>query len=259
LTRVNQFVDFSEQRWVVRQPLAEFVFKYRDVSRADVATLKEFFEAQLGAYDTFTVEFDGIEYKDMVFDQDNFSPVEDREPNRFSLEFKLKQTRPNGWFVAPIDKAALVPTYPFATNDGSPSSFRMVVTQKPWTGGETYYTNKVDLESGTRYSYSWIQTPLRRWELNYPTIGEDEAATLENFFHAMHGRMYHFKFHDPELYLAARSDPFSWESPDPSYAPIDNCRFDMDSIEITYVQPGQWSTKIYVAEYVPSNLDGLPS
>jgi hypothetical protein len=259
LTRVNCFVDFSEQRWVVRQPLVEFIFKYRNVSRADVAALRVFFETQLGAYDTFVVEFDGITYQDMVFDQDNFSPVEEQEPNRFSLEFKLKQTRPNGWFQAPVDRVLDTPAYPFIGDPATISITHGVITQRPWTGTETYFTNKIDLESGTRYSYAWLPTPLRRWELNYPTITEADAVTIENFFQAMHGRMYHFYFHDPELFLLARKSPFSWAAPDPNYQPISNCRFDMDQIEIQYVQPGQWTTKVFVAEYVPSNFDGLPS
>lgn len=261
LTRVNQFVDFTEQRWVVRQPLMDVVFEYRNLSRADIATLKTFFETQLGAYDTFEVDFDGIAYQNMVFDQDDFSPVEDREPNRFSISFKMKQTRPNGWFEAPTDISGSVQSYPFVSSNVVTNRF--VATQRPWTGGETYYTNKVDLEVGYRYSYYWLQTPLVKYELNYPALNEAEAQTLENFFQSMHGRMYHFNFDDPDAYVAARQTPYSWMTPNPSYKQISNCRFDMDKIEITYAQPGQWATKVYIAQFIPPpspyDTQGLPT
>jgi Conserved hypothetical protein 2217 (DUF2460) len=267
LTRVNQFVDFTEQRWVTRQPLVAFVLQYKNISRADLATLKSFFDAQLGGYDnTWTMDFDGYVFNDMVFDQDDFRPVEEDEPNRFSITFKVKQTRISGWFSLPLESTSSIPTYPFIGPDGTPTSGPAVITQRPWTGGESWYTNKVSLETGAYYSYAWIQEPLMRWELNYPAITEADAAVLEKFFHQCHGRMYDFNFHDPELFLLARESPHSWASPDPGYSPVPNCRFDMDDIEIQYVQPGQWATKIYVAQFAPSlnpnstrNTQGLPT
>ena len=260
-TKVNQFVDFSEQRWVTRQPLIKLVFEYRNLSRADINTLKVFVETQLGEYDTFSVPFDGYQYDNMVFDQDDFRPIEDKEPNRFSVTLKMRQMRPNGWFNAPIDVVGSTPNYPFITGvvaTVSPITYG-VITQRPWTGGERYFTNKVDLETGYRYSYAWTQTPLQRWELNYPVITEVEADIIRNFFDAMHGRMYHFNFDDPDLYILARQSPYSWTSPDPSYESIPNCRFDSDDLDVVYVGPGQWSTKTYVAAYLASNLQGLPS
>ncbi len=238
VARVNQFADFSEQRWVTRQPLAEFVFRYRDVSRADVETLRNFFRAQKGAYDDFTLVFDGYEYQNMVFDQDVFEPVEESMPNRFSLELKLKQTRPNGWFWIPSP-----------SDDTYPHINLGVLTQRPWTNGETFHTNKIDMETGRRYSYAWIQEPIKQWALNYPVITHDEAATLLKFFHKMHGRYGTFKFDDPEEWHIARSDPFSSSNPDPLYQPHQNCRFDMDDISLEYLGPNHYATKILITEF----------
>ncbi len=239
VTRVNQFVDFSEQRWVNRQPLRRFVFQYKDISAADLATLKAFFETQKGMFDTFTVPFDGGTFENMVFEHDDFMPVEDRFPNRYSLTLRMKQTRPNGWFYT----ISGTPAYP-QINGG-------IITQRPWTKGEMFFTSKIDLESGGRYSYAWRSDPLRKWELNYPVIEQSEGYSIGLFFEQMHGRMTSFDFDDPDLYLAARRSPHSFASPDPAYQAIPNCRFDMDEFTLQYVQLNYCSCKVTIVE-VPS-------
>lgn len=239
VTRVNQFVDFTEQRWVTRQPLRKLVFAYRDVSAADTAVLRAFFETQKGMFDTFTVPFDGGTFENMVFEQDDFSPVEDKFPNRYSFTLKMKQTRPNGWFYT----SSGTPQYP--------QIYHGVITQKPWTQGERFYTAKIDLESGGRYSYAWRDEPLRKWELTYSVIELQEGYDLALFFEQMHGRMTSFNFDDPTLYLAAIQPPYSAMSPNPAYASIPNCRFDMDEFTLEYVQFNYCSCKVTVVE-VPS-------
>lgn len=247
VTRVNQFVDFTEQRWVVRQPLQSFVFKYNHVSRADTNVIREFFRTQKGMFDGFTVVFDGFEYQNMYFDQDEFMPVEeDKWPNRFTFSLKLKQARPNGWFW--ISDNPDEQDLPFIAGG--------VTTQTPWTSGETFFTSKIDLETGSRYSYNWIakegeatEEPLRRWEINYAHITHDEAVVLFVFFHQMHGRLRPFRMHDPDLYVQSRQAPFSPESPDPNYKVFPNCRFDMDEINLNYLGPNEYSTKLLIAEF----------
>lgn len=220
LTKVNQFVDFSEQRWVSRLPLAAFVFQYNNISRADMIALRDFFEIQKGSYDTFTIEFDGQLYEDMVFDQDDFAPQETK-PDRYSLSLKLKQTRPSGILLGYDGN----PVYPTIANG--------VMTQKPWTPGEAYSTNKVDLEIGIRYADYWLENPLRRFVINYPVITDEERIKIENFFHAMHGRMKTFKFVDP--------DPPNTEYP--------KCRFDMDELLVEYKGPNHNSLRVQIAEF----------
>lgn len=98
VTRVNQFVDDSEQTWTVSDALKEFELQYSQVNGYDLSLMMKFFIEQKGRYvssnltTTFSVQLFGNIDLYCVFDQDELIPViGSGETYQFTL--KIKQVR----------------------------------------------------------------------------------------------------------------------------------------------------------------------
>lgn len=92
-TGVLRFVNGSEQRWKSVTKLEPFVLEYRNLHGYDLSILREFFRSAKGAYTTdIELTINGTTYSNLALDQDDFTPTQ-TGPNKFSITFRLKQTK----------------------------------------------------------------------------------------------------------------------------------------------------------------------
>lgn len=219
-TRVVEFLDGSEQRWVEGDPLNAFALEFQNASAAEVTAVENWFASVKGAFDTtwsFT-SVDGVTYPDMALEHDEL-PLVERAAARFGFSVKMRQVAPDGDYSATAD-----PVYPALPNG--------VYTQRPFTRNTRFRTVRNDLDSGPRYArYEW-GTPKRAWICDYPVLTLAELEGRLAFFIAMRGRYRGFEFHDPEL-----DDDFA------------NCRFDTDQFVARALGAGQWAVTLPVAEF----------
>lgn len=104
----------------------------------------------------------------------------------------------------------------------------MIITQLPYTTGQSYETVIQDLETGARYSYPRIDVGLdnfptdtmSNFQVNYTSITDAEVATLLTFFRARKGRYGSFRFLDPGGNLVQYSEDFSQAYWDKSNGPV---------------------------------------
>jgi hypothetical protein len=100
ITRVNQFLDDSEQRWTVRGELLGLTLKYHGVCGYDFSLIRDFFAARLGGYvdpnlvNTFSITIDGVTYDWCCFESDAIEDVVERSET-YSFELRIKQLAPN--------------------------------------------------------------------------------------------------------------------------------------------------------------------
>lgn len=100
VTRVNQFVNDSEQRWVSRKSLFSAVLEYHSVNGYDLSLVRAFFNTMLGKASssdlthTFSINVLGTTYSYCVFDQDELA-VQEEPGNKYSFSLSLLQVRPN--------------------------------------------------------------------------------------------------------------------------------------------------------------------
>ena len=100
VVRVIQFLDDSEQRFVVRGPLFGATLEFHGLNGADLSVLREFFYEMRGGYvdaalvNTFSIKLAGITYNYCIFDTDDFAVQTDRAENS-SVSLKVMQVRPN--------------------------------------------------------------------------------------------------------------------------------------------------------------------
>jgi hypothetical protein len=92
-----------------------------------------------------------------------------------------------------------------------------LMVQRPYTATLEYQTAAADAASGRRFARTWRDSPLGRWDLQWPSITEAEAAVLEAFFVSREGRLQEFTFLDPGGNLVPASEDYaaaSWERHD---------------------------------------------
>lgn len=216
--KVVRFLDDSEQRWVSGAPLNQWALTFARLKWADVLTLKAFFENQKGAFDSsWTFGIAGSSYTSMAFDQDDFTYTE-TGPAKFSVSLKVRQTKNTG-------------TYASAVPAQYPAIQGSVIVQFPFQSSPSFLTTRNDTPAGLRYAYYWRQSPRFRWTLRYPTITDAECGTLLDFFASMSGQYSTFYFTDPETGIVHPK-----------------CRFGMDQIKWTYIQPGLNSVDVVIEE-----------
>lgn len=107
-----------------------------------------------------------------------------------------------------------------------------VIAQFPYTETQSFRTTAEDGECGQRYSRYERATPLCRWELTYSSLDATEAAALIQHFQDMGGRRGTFSFTNPRDNVAHA-----------------NCRYDMDAIEVQYLEPRKHAVKIVILEH----------
>jgi len=95
MTGTVKFLDQSEQRWKARAPLTRWELTFTGVDGYDLSLVRAFFNSMKGAFDsTWDVTIGGVLYSNCVFEQDDFSPVEQRN-NRHNLTLRFRQVRKN--------------------------------------------------------------------------------------------------------------------------------------------------------------------
>jgi hypothetical protein len=99
-TRVVQFVDDSEQRWVVRGELFAATLQYHGVNGYDFSIITAFFNSVFGGYVdpalayAFSITIDGVTYNNCVLEGDDLENVT-KVGDTYSFEMRLKQIAPN--------------------------------------------------------------------------------------------------------------------------------------------------------------------
>lgn len=213
--RVTQASNGSEQRFVVRPPLARFSLPYSNLQIADVASQQTQFNNALGKFtQQITLTLDSTTYTNLTFQQDTFESVI-RETALYNTQLTLRQTQNPTW-VPPTAPTA----YPVLSSGLS--------AMMPVTSGLRYITWTNDQEAGQHFALSsyggvfanFPTTALPYWKLDYPVMTEVDLATLENFFLACQGRYNTFAFTDPVTSIV-----------------YPNCRLDSDSFEVRYLGP----------------------
>jgi hypothetical protein len=100
VTRVNQFLDDSEQRWVTRTELLTLVLKYHGVAGYDYSLIRDFFNSMSGGYvdadliNTFSITIDNVQYDWCCFVKDEIEAVTNRA-EFYSFELSIRQLAPN--------------------------------------------------------------------------------------------------------------------------------------------------------------------
>jgi hypothetical protein len=92
---IQQWSDFTEQRWVQSAELSRFRLTIDDVDAADKATIISFFEGRKGSFDsTWDITIGGTTYSYLAFESDELSCTESTE-GLWSIQVSAIQTRKN--------------------------------------------------------------------------------------------------------------------------------------------------------------------
>lgn len=93
--RILQFGDDGEQRFRLSAPLRKFRLVYEQISAADVATVRTFFDSMKGAFDaTWDLTIAGTTYSYLAFETDALV-VTERSVNLFDIALDIRQVRKN--------------------------------------------------------------------------------------------------------------------------------------------------------------------
>ncbi len=234
VTRVTQSANGSEQRFLVRPPLARFSLPYSNIQIGDVASQQAWFNAAVGKFaEQITLTLDAKIYNFLTLQQDTFESII-RETALYSTQVALRQTQNQAW-TPPVAPTA----YPVLSSGLS--------AMMPVTSGLRYITWTNDQETGQHYALSSYGGPfsnfpaaaLPYWKLDYPVMTEVDLATIENFFLACQGRYQTFSFTDPITGIVYQ-----------------NCRLDNDSLEIRYLGPRPGGHQVSTALTVTQTFIG---
>lgn len=92
-TTVQEFTDFTEQRWKCGPTLEAFELVFEGVRLADMLTIRTFFDGRKGGFDaTWDITLAGVTYSHMVFDGDVFETTE-TAGGLYSFKLPCKQVR----------------------------------------------------------------------------------------------------------------------------------------------------------------------
>ncbi len=92
---IQEWSDFSEQRWRRSAELARIQLTFDDVATADKEAIVTFFEERKGSFDaTWDITVGGSTYSYMAFDSDELTCPEST-PGLWSLQLTAVQTRKN--------------------------------------------------------------------------------------------------------------------------------------------------------------------
>lgn len=93
--RVLQFGNDTEQRFLIGAQLARFNLQFRRISKADMNTLKGFFETMKGAFDdTWDITLNAELFSYCCFDTDEFKATENRH-GQYDVALPVRQARKN--------------------------------------------------------------------------------------------------------------------------------------------------------------------
>jgi hypothetical protein len=92
---IQQWSDFSEQRWVQSAEVARFQLTIEDVNATDKATIVTFFENRKGSFDaTWDITIGSDTYDYMAFEDDELNCTESTD-GLWSIRVAAVQTRKN--------------------------------------------------------------------------------------------------------------------------------------------------------------------
>ena len=100
VTRVHQFLDDSEQRWVTRGELLTLALQFHGVCGYDFSLIRDFFNSLAGGYvdpnlaNTFSITIDNATYDWCCFESDSIENVVNRG-EVYSFTLQIKQLAPN--------------------------------------------------------------------------------------------------------------------------------------------------------------------
>jgi hypothetical protein len=89
-TRIHTFTDGTEQRWRVGPALARLSVSHLNIVAGDVEDLEQFFDAQFGKRDDFSITVNGVTYDHMVLGQDDLKFTQSK-PLRWDCTVQMKQ------------------------------------------------------------------------------------------------------------------------------------------------------------------------
>lgn len=81
--------------------------------------------------------------------------------------------------------------------------------QLPYTSRKSFESVISDMDTGKRYTYAKLVSPLSHWDLNFSMLTDANRATIESFFNQQQGRLQPFTFLDPAGNLCQYSEDFS--------------------------------------------------
>lgn len=228
LTDIAIGLNATEQRAKKRPPLTTFTLSYSRISAADTAAMKAFFESQKGSFDsTWSFTLGSTTYAHLALEDDVFLCREE-SANRLTYSFTLKARQTQNPGQTAGSAGAAFPTL----GNGAKS-------QLPYSQMRRFAVLRNDNPIGPRYSWTWFAASLtgfptrslRGWELQYPALSDADLSTLETHFRNQWGRWSSFALTDPD---------------DGTVYP--KCRYDSDSLDITYLGPNQNAVTLRILE-----------
>jgi len=188
---IQQFRSGAEQRYAISGLLNSFSIGLSNLSWDELSSLRSFWILQKGAYDSLwniqlTDPLTKTErpYLYMAFQDDEFSYSE-QKARRFSVTLNAAQTVGETVTVDPGADFPLLATH--------------AKWQMPSTSALEFKTDRNDLEAGKRISYYAWPEPLRKWNLDFPIITDDELKAYCTHYLNQGGPVNDFHFSDPDL------------------------------------------------------------
>lgn len=223
--QVNRYRSGKEQRWAVSGLLNSFRLPYNGIKWVDLAAIRDFIITQKGAFDStwklHTLDPSSRTFRDynnLGFDSDEFSYTEN-EIGRYTTTVSASQTIG--------ETVVLVGQTVYPTINGN------VRVQLPFVTSLSYQTDRNDLDSGKRISYAAWAAPLRRWQLEYPVIDDNELKVLVDFYIGQGGPVLPFSFQDPNTGVVHA-----------------NCRYGYAPLVITRVSTGINRVSLTLEEFL---------
>jgi hypothetical protein len=213
---VIRFAAGNTQRHPLQARLEQFALRWTRLTRADRDIILNFWNLQKGAFGTFSIKIDGVNYDDCFFANDTLDMTEEEE--------KL-------WTL----QATVGQELPVKTAIGTPGPFPHLGVGVGFDLGCTlHYSYRTIVNenqlSGRRGTAVGRTAPIRTWMLPYNVLVKADVDNLENHFHAACGRWKAFAFTNPMGENIAKAT------------------YGQDELVINYTGPSTYSTNISIEE-----------
>lgn len=223
LTDITVGRNGSEQRRMARPPLIRFSLKFHSIQFSDMIAMQAHFLAAGGSFaSNITLTIFGVTYSNLSYNADQILFDRDHLSYSFSMTFEQSIPFTTAYGTAMVNSGSSGWTPPY---------------QIPYDRGYLFKTNKVTQPSGPRYAYQVYGGGIRNhptapfgiWGFKFPIATETDATVIETAFIQQRGRLLIFSFRDPET-MGSTAGYFQ------------NCRFDNDELNQTYMADGSVTT-----------------